>query len=563
MAQPWSPQSWRSKPIEQVPSYPDSVALHAVEEELRRYPPLVFAGEVRALKTALARVAAGEAFLLQGGDCAESFAEFHANTIRDTFRVILQMAVVLTFGAACPVVKVGRIAGQFAKPRSSPVETKGGKELPCYRGDIINGIEFTERARVPDPNRMLRSYNQSAATLNLLRAFARGGFADLRRVHQWNLQFAGSSRQAERYESLSTRIDEALAFMAACGATADAAPHLSEIEFYTSHDALLLPYEEALTRTDSLTGEWYDCSAHLLWIGERTRQVDGAHVEFCRGIRNPLALKVGPSVTEDDLIRLIDVLNPQNEPGRLSLIVRMGADKVGVKLPTLVRRVTREGRSVVWSSDPMHGNTVKAKTNYKTRDFERVLSEVRGFFAVHRAEGTHPGGIHIEMTGKDVTECTGGIQAIGDENLQDRYHTHCDPRLNGSQALELAFLLAEQLSEERATGSLTAKAESVESSPSRCKTMAEIRAGIDCIDSDLVRLLTERQRYVERAAHIKSHRRDIRDDARIAEIIRRIRTEARRVGLSEATAEAVWRELLEQSVSHEFLVFDGLEKQLV
>lgn len=561
MAQSWSPQSWRSKPVEQVPAYPDEAALRVVEEQLQRYPPLVFAGEARTLKTALGRVAAGKAFLLQGGDCAESFEEFHANAIRDTFRVILQMAVVLTFGTACPVVKLGRIAGQFAKPRSSPVEVSGGKELPSYRGDIINGIEFDESTRIPDPKRMLRAYDRSAATLNLLRAFARGGFADLRRVHHWNLQFALGSREVERNELLSARIDEALAFMAACGATADSMPHLAEVEFYTSHDALLLPYEEALTRTDSLSGEWYDCSAHLLWIGDRTRQLDGAHVEFCRGIKNPLGLKVGPSVDEDELIRLIDALNPQNEPGRLTLIARMGCDKIHVRLPALVHRVKTEGRSVVWSCDPMHGNTVKTKNGYKTRDFDSVLSEVRSFFALHRAEGTHPGGIHVEMTGKDVTECTGGAQAIDEESLQDRYHTHCDPRLNGSQALELAFLLAEQLRNERMADVSPLKGTRAVLGASNCKNMAEIRGAIDCIDRSLVELLTERQRYIERAAYIKKSRREIRDEVRIAEIICRVRTEARRSGLSEETAEAVWRELIERSVAHELTVFDALSSQ--
>jgi 3-deoxy-7-phosphoheptulonate synthase len=449
MVQSWTPTSWRGKPIQQVPVYPDAKALESAEAQLRQYPPLVFAGEARNLKTQLGRVAKGEAFLLQGGDCAESFAEFHANTIRDTFKVLLQMAVVLTFGAACPVVKVGRMAGQFAKPRSAPTEVIGGQELPSYRGDIINAIEFQEGPRQPDPQRMVQAYNQSAATLNLLRAFAQGGFADLHKVHQWNLQFVAGSPQGARYEQLSNRIDETLAFMAAVGLTSESVAQLRETDFYTSHEALLLPYEEALTRVDSLTGQWYDCSAHMLWIGDRTRQPDGAHVEFLRGVKNPIGMKVGPSLKPDELIRLLDQLNPENEPGRLTLISRMGADKVESALPALLRAVKREGRAVVWSCDPMHGNTIKSSSGYKTRPFDRILAEVRGFFAAHMAEGTYAGGVHVEMTGKDVTECTGGAQAISDATLADRYHTYCDPRLNGAQALELAFLVAEQLKAER------------------------------------------------------------------------------------------------------------------
>jgi 3-deoxy-7-phosphoheptulonate synthase len=445
----WTPASWRSKPVRQAPAYPDADALASAEEELRRSPPLVFAGEIRALKAALACVAAGEAFLLQGGDCAESFEAFSADAIRDSFKVLLQMAVALTFGGACPVVKVGRIAGQFAKPRSEAVETVDGRTLPSYRGDIVNGHVFDAAARAPDPRRMLRAYAQSAATLNLLRAFAQGGFADLRRVHRWNLEFVAASPQGLRYERLAERIDEALAFMAACGLTSESVTGLARTEVYTSHEALLLPYEEALTRVDSLTGGWYDCSTHLPWIGERTRQLDGAHVAFCRGIGNPVGVKIGPTVTPDELLRLIDALDPANEPGRLTLIARMGADKVGTVLPALVRAVAREGRKVVWSSDPMHGNTIKTAGGIKTRRFDRILAEVRGFFDVHRAEGTHAGGIHIEMTGADVTECVGGAQAIGEDRLGERYATQCDPRLNGSQALELAFLLAEELKAER------------------------------------------------------------------------------------------------------------------
>ncbi|MHA1599844.1 MAG: class II 3-deoxy-7-phosphoheptulonate synthase, partial [Alphaproteobacteria bacterium] len=401
------------------------------------------------LKEYLGEVAEGKAFLLQGGDCAESFAEFRADNIRDTFRVLLQMSVVLTYGAACPVVKVGRMAGQFAKPRSTPTEIQGDEELPSYRGDIVNGIDFTEAMRVPDPERLIRAYNQAAATLNLLRAFAQGGFADLHKVHQWNLKFVAGSAQSARYEELASRIDEALGFMAACGVTPEKVPQLHETDFYTSHEALLLNYEQALTRVDSLSGQWYDCSAHLLWIGDRTRQLDGAHVEFLRGVQNPIGLKCGPSMAADDLLRLIDVLNPENIPGRLTLIARMGADKVEAHLPPLLRAVKRAGRKVVWSCDPMHGNTIKSSSGYKTRPFDRILAEVRGFFAAHRTEDTYAGGVHFEMTGQDVTECIGGAQAISEASLGDRYHTHCDPRLNASQALELAFLVSEQLKAER------------------------------------------------------------------------------------------------------------------
>ena len=449
MTAKWTPDSWRAKPILQVPDYPDQAALEEVERTLANYPPLVFAGEARALKESLGKVAEGKAFLLQGGDCAESFAEFHANNIRDTFRVLLQMAVVLTFGAALPVVKVGRMAGQFAKPRSGPTETVEGVELPSYRGDIINGIEFDEAARQPDPDRLLRAYNQAAATLNLLRAFAQGGFADLHKVHRWNLEFVSGSAQSARYEELSQRIDESLAFMEACGITPDTVPQLRETDFYTSHEALLLPYEQPMARVDSLTGQWYGCSAHMLWIGDRTRQLDSAHVEFLRGINNPIGLKCGPSLEPDELLKLIDLLNPENEPGRLTLIARMGAGKVEQGLPKLIRAVEREGRKVVWSCDPKHGNTVKSSSGYKTRPFDRILAEVKEFFAVHRAEGSYAGGVHFEMTGQDVTECIGGAQAISEESLGDRYHTHCDPRLNASQALELAFLVAAELKAER------------------------------------------------------------------------------------------------------------------
>jgi 3-deoxy-7-phosphoheptulonate synthase len=445
----WTPQDWRACPIEQAPIYPDAAALDAVEAELCVAPPLIFAGEARALKAQLAGVAAGEAFLLQAGDCAESFAEFHANALRDTLKVLLQMAVVLSYAAAVPVVKVARMAGQFAKPRSQPTETIDGVALPSYRGDIVNGIAFDAAARTPDPSRMLRAYNQSAITLNLLRAFTQGGFADLARVQQWNQVFIAASPQGERYGEICRRIQESLAFMAACGLTSANAPQLRAAEFYTSHDAMLLNYEEPLARQDSLTGDWYACSTHLPWIGERTRQADGAHVAFMRGVANPLGLKCGPTMTPDEVLRLIDALNPQNEPGRLTLITRMGAERIGTGLPPLIRAAQRAGHSVVWSCDPMHGNTVTTGSGRKTRPFEQIIAELRACFAVHRAEGTHLGGMHIEMTGKDVTECTGGAQRIDEDALADRYHTHCDPRLNGSQALELAFLVAEELKKER------------------------------------------------------------------------------------------------------------------
>ena len=449
MAATWTPETWRAKPVRQVPAYPDSAALSRVEETLGTYPPLVFAGEARQLRASLAQVAEGKAFLLQGGDCAESFAEFRADNIRDTFRVLLQMAVVLTYGASCPVVKVGRMAGQFAKPRSSDDETVGGVTLPSYRGDNVNGMDFTAEARTPDPERMLKAYTQSAATLNLLRAFAMGGYADLHEVHRWNLGFVERSPLGERYRELADRLSETLEFMAACGLTSETTPQIRETPFYTSHEALLLPFEQALTRVDSTSGDWYDVSAHMLWIGDRTRQPDGAHVEFLRGVKNPIGIKCGPSLDPDELIRLLDILNPTDIAGRITLICRMGADKVEAALPRLIRAVQRAGRKVVWSCDPMHGNTVKASNGFKTRPVDAILAEVRGFFAVHRAEGTHPGGVHFEMTGQDVTECIGGAQAITEARLADRYHTHCDPRLNASQSLELAFLLAEQLKQER------------------------------------------------------------------------------------------------------------------
>ena len=449
MPQPWSPSSWRSRPISQVPDYPDPAALVAVEARLKTHPPLVFAGEARNLTVGLAQVAEGRAFLLQGGDCAESFAEFHPDNIRDTFRVLLQMSVILTFGAAMPIVKVGRIAGQFAKPRSDETETRDGITLPSYRGDNINGIDFTEESRKPDPNRLMQGYAQSAATLNLLRAFASGGYADLHNVHRWTLGFIAGSPSGEKYKALAQRISETLEFMEACGITPESTPQLRVTDFYTSHESLFLNYEQAMTRIDSTSGEWYDTSAHFLWIGDRTRQPDGAHVEFCRGVRNPIGLKCGPPLGDDDLLRLIALLNPENKPGRLTLICRFGADKIGEKLPRLIRAVAREGAKVVWSCDPMHGNTIKSQTGIKTRSFDRILKEVKAFFEIHRAEGTHAGGVHFEMTGQNVTECLGGAQAISEEDLARRYHTHCDPRLNASQALELAFLMAESLRAER------------------------------------------------------------------------------------------------------------------
>jgi 3-deoxy-7-phosphoheptulonate synthase len=454
----WSPASWREKPIEQTPVYNDQAQLADVERQLSGFPPLVFAGEARNLKRQLADVAAGKAFLLQGGDCAESFSEHSADNIRDFFRVFLQMAVVLTFAAASPVVKVGRIAGQFAKPRSAPTEKKGDAELPSYRGDIINDIEFTPSAREPDPQRQLLAYRQSAATLNLIRAFATGGFANLENAHRWMLGFVKNSPQSERYQKLADHITDTLGFMRAIGLDPEHHPELRQTDFYTSHEALLLGYEQALTRVDSTTGDYYATSGHMLWIGDRTRQPEGAHIEFMRGIRNPIGLKCGPSLKPDGLLRLIDQLNPENEPGRLTLICRFGADKAEDALPALVRAVSREGKQVVWSCDPMHGNTISA-SGYKTRPFDRIMSEIRSFFAVHQAEGTYAGGIHLEMTGKDVTECTGGARAISEEDLRDRYHTYCDPRLNAEQAIEIAFLVAELLKAERlARGAKTAAA---------------------------------------------------------------------------------------------------------
>ena len=444
MTRVWDKSGWRSKPRVQMPDYTDADALAKVEAQLAKYPPLVFAGEARRLKRRLGDVSQGEAFLLQGGDCAESFAEFSADNLRDTFRVMLQMAVVLTYGAKVPVVKVGRMAGQFAKPRSAPTESQGGAELPSYRGDIINDIAFTPEARIPDPNRMLQAYTQAAASLNLLRAFSTGGYADIHHVHSWTLGFANDSAATDKYRDLAARISDSLDFMTAAGVNSGNSNKLRTVEFYTSHEALLLEYEEALCRVDSTTGLPVAGSGHMIWIGDRTRQPDGAHVEFARGVQNPIGLKCGPSISTDDLKVLIETLNPENEPGRLTLINRFGAGKVGDHLPKLIRAVEAEGFNVVWSCDPMHGNTIKAASGYKTRPFESVLREVREFFEIHNAEGTIPGGVHFEMTGKDVTECTGGVRAVTDQDLSDRYHTACDPRLNASQALELAFLGTEE-----------------------------------------------------------------------------------------------------------------------
>ena len=453
MTEHWTPASWRGKPGKHMPSdYPDLAALAKAEQTLRAMPPLVFAGEARRLKSLLADVSEGRAFLLQGGDCAESFKEFHADNIRDTFRLILQMAVVLTFAGGKPVVKVGRMAGQFAKPRSSPLETQGDVTLPSYRGDNINAMEFDAAGRAPDPERLLRAYNQSAATLNLLRAFANGGYADLNNVHKWTLGFVDDSPQGARYGALTDKISETLAFMQAIGINPNSYPGLHQVEFFTSHEALLLGYEEALTRVDSTTGDWYDTSAHLLWIGERTRQLDHAHVEYMRGIKNPIGLKVGPTLEPDELLALIDVLNPDNEAGRLTLYGRFGADKIEARLPRLMAATKRDGRKVVWATDPMHGNTLTASNGYKTRPFDRILSEVKSFIDVAKAEGVHPGGVHFEMTGQNVTECLGGARALNETDLGDRYHTHCDPRLNAEQSLELAFLIAERLRDDRALG---------------------------------------------------------------------------------------------------------------
>ncbi|EAJ2290739.1 class II 3-deoxy-7-phosphoheptulonate synthase [Campylobacter jejuni] len=444
----WAKNSWKNYPIKQQPIYPDQEEMNRVLARLEKLPPLVFAGEVRNLQKSLARVCKKEAFLLQGGDCAESFENFGAVNIRDMFKILLQMAIVLTFAGGCPVVKIGRIAGQFAKPRSSDFEELNGISLPSYRGDIINGFEFSEQARIPDPHRMLEAYYQSATTLNLLRGFAKGGLADLHEVHRWNLGFLKKSELHKQYTDISEKISQALAFMEACGINTSNTPSLREVSVYTSHEALLLPYEEALTRVDSLSGEIYDCSAHMLWIGERTRALDEAHVHFLRGVKNPLGVKIGPSASADDIIALANVLNPNNEEGRLNIIIRMGADKIINNLPKIFSKLKSEGLNLVYSIDPMHGNTVKAG-NFKTREFDKIMQEVRSFFEIAISEGVYPGGVHLEMTGKDVTECTGGASNVTAQSLEDRYETQCDPRLNADQALELAFLIADLVKKAR------------------------------------------------------------------------------------------------------------------
>ena len=449
MKNKWLPNSWRAKPAKHIPIYKDKEALALAIKKLSNFPPLVFAGEARKLEKQLGDVANGKAFLLQGGDCAESFSEFHPNNIRDSFKVMLQMAVVLTFGASCPVIKVGRLAGQFAKPRSEDIEIVNDVELQSYKGDIINGIEFDEKSREPDPQRLIQAYNQAASTLNLLRAFAQGGFANLKQIHQWNLSYVEEGKSKNRFDEIANRIDECLTFMEACGINDQNVRQMNETDFYTSHEALLLPYEEALTRIDSTSGKWYDVSAHMLWVGNRTRQLDGAHIEFVKGIGNPIGIKVGPTIETDELINIIDVINPENTPGRITLICRMGADKVASHLPRIIKVVNKEGKKVVWACDPMHGNTIKSSSGFKTRPLKNLISEIEQFFQIHRAEGSYAGGIHLEMTGQDVTECIGGVQEIKESDLKSRYHTYCDPRLNASQSLELAFLLSEFLKDER------------------------------------------------------------------------------------------------------------------
>ena len=441
----WKINSWRKYPVKHIPEYPDKKELDQVLDKIRTFPPLVFAGETRHLKQQLSDVVDGKAFLLQGGDCAESFAEFHPDNIRDTFKLMLQMSLVLTYSASLPVVKLGRIAGQFSKPRSSPTEIKDGVELPSYLGDNINGIEFNEKTRVPDPKRLFKAYSQSAATLNLVRAFCHGGFADLKKVHTWNLGFIKKSPEAKRFKELEDQIANALAFMDACGINSDFNRRLKTVNFWTSHEALLLPFEESMTRTDSTTGENHDTSAHFVWIGDRTRQLDGGHVEFCRGIENPIGIKCGPTLKAEDLIKLCNKINPSNKKGKITLISRFGANNVSKHLPKLIRAIKKEGLNVIWSCDPCHGNTIKATTGFKTRPFNSVLSEVKNVFSCHQSEGSYAGGLHIELTGQNVTECTGGAQKISDKDLSSRYHTHCDPRLNANQALELAFLISDEI----------------------------------------------------------------------------------------------------------------------
>ncbi|MDA7807578.1 3-deoxy-7-phosphoheptulonate synthase class II [Candidatus Pelagibacter sp.] len=441
----WKINSWRDYPAKHIPEYPDQKDLDGVLSKIKNFPPLVFAGETRHLKEQLADVVDGKAFLLQGGDCAESFAEFHPDNIRDTFKLILQMSLVLTYSASLPVIKLGRIAGQFSKPRSSPVENIDGVELPSYLGDNINGMEFNEKSRVPDPKRLFKAYSQSASTLNLIRAFSHGGFADLKKVHTWNLGFIKNSPAAKKFKDLEDRIADALAFMDACGINSDFNRRLKTVNFWTSHEALLLPFEQAMTRVDSTTGEYHDTSAHFVWIGDRTRQLDGGHVEFCRGIENPIGIKCGPTLKAEDLINLCNKINPKNEKGKITLISRFGHENVSKFLPKLIRAIKKEGLNVIWSCDPCHGNTIKATTGYKTRPFNSVVKEVKNVFGCHQSEGSYAGGLHIEMTGQNVTECTGGAQKISDQDLSSRYHTHCDPRLNANQALELAFLISDEI----------------------------------------------------------------------------------------------------------------------
>ena len=441
----WKINSWSNYPVKHIPEYPDKKELDGVLNKIKNFPPLVFAGETRHLKEQLADVVDGKAFLLQGGDCAESFAEFHPDNIRDTFKLILQMSLVLTYSASLPVIKLGRIAGQFSKPRSSPVENKNGVELPSYLGDNINGIDFTEKSRIPDPKRLFKAYSQSASTLNLIRAFSHGGFADLKKVHTWNLGFIKKTPTAKKFKELEDKIADALAFMDACGINSDFNRRLKTVNFWTSHEALLLPFEQAMTRIDSTTGEHHATSAHFVWIGDRTRQLDGGHVEFCRGIENPIGIKCGPTLRSEDLINLCNRINPNNEKGKITLISRFGSENVEKHLPKLIRSIKKEGLNVIWSCDPMHGNTIKATSGYKTRPFNNVVKEVKNVFKCHQSEGSYAGGLHIEMTGQDVTECTGGAQKISDQDLSDRYHTHCDPRLNANQALELAFLISDEI----------------------------------------------------------------------------------------------------------------------
>ena len=441
----WKINSWKNYPVKHIPKYKDEKELNMVLSKIKNFPPLVFAGETRHLKEQLANVADGKAFLLQAGDCAESFAEFNPDNIRDTFKVILQMSLVLTYSASLPVIKVGRIAGQFSKPRTSPTEKKDNKELPSYLGDNINGIEFNEKARKPDPKRLFKAYSQAASTLNLIRAFCHGGFADLQNVHLWNLGYIKKSPQAKKFKELEDKIADALAFMDACGINSEFNRRLKTVNFWTSHEALLLPFEESMTRVDSTTGEYHDTSAHFVWIGDRTRQLEGGHVEFCRGIENPIGIKCGPTTKADEIVKIINAINPKNKKGKITLISRFGHENVEKFLPKLIRTIKKEGANVIWSCDPMHGNTIKSATGYKTRPFNNVLKEVKNVFAVHQSEGSYAGGLHIEMTGQNVTECTGGAQKISDQDLSSRYHTHCDPRLNANQALELAFLISDEI----------------------------------------------------------------------------------------------------------------------